>query len=100
MKALANNTISVARNSKAKSKSFRTKSRKKNYLVRNFFLHFNSILLHQRVYYLHNGENYVLSSESESESLALDESIHACFCRVGLFVLFSLRQMRKTEQDK
>jgi len=33
MKALANNTISVARNSKAKSKSFRTKSRKKNYLV-------------------------------------------------------------------
>ena len=43
-----------------------------------------------------------LSSESESESLAFDESIVfvSCFCCVGLLVLFSLRQIRKTEQDK
>ena len=65
----------MARNSKATGKSFRKKSKKKNYLVRKLFNTLAAYFCTKGFTTCTKGENYVLSSESESESLALDESM-------------------------
>ena len=92
----------MARNSKATGKSFRKKSKKRIILLESFFNTLAAYFCTKGFTTCTKGENYVLSSESESESLALDESMvfDSCFCRVGLFVFLGLRQMGKTQQDK
>jgi len=56
-KLTQNIKISVTQNSKAQSKSLRKKKKekKKSQSIGKLFLFFSGILLHQRVYYLHQG---------------------------------------------
>ena len=97
-KALANNKISVARNSKAKSKSFRKKVERLGIiLLESLFYTLAAYFCTKGFNTCTKGEMKIMffSLESESESLGLDERIAfvSGFCHVGLLVLFSLRQM-------
>ena len=74
------------------------KSNKKNYLVRKLCYTLSGYFCTRGFTTCTKDENYVFKFGVRT----LDESIVfvSCFCRVRLLVLFSLRQMRKTEQDK
>ena len=92
----------MARNSKAKSKSFRKIVEKRIILLESFFYILAAYFCTKGFTTCTKGENYVLSSESESESLALDDSVVfvSCFYGVGLFVLFLVLFMSSQMLEK